>query len=166
MKRTGATPLRRNGTGSGTMAMAIAAIGGAFAITGFDEVINFFAPTLGDEIRIVLKFGAGFGAITIGRKWLGSWANTIGGAFFLAGALDAAKSYVVPMIRGLLYPPKPKPRQLTEPDGSNLGYAMMDENGTETLYLNDYDQPQPEIIDVEAYEGARYDPLVQDGVYA
>jgi hypothetical protein len=121
---------------------AIMAIGGAFVLLGFNELVARFAPSVSQTIRIVGKAAAGWAVGRYGRKYLGSWATVVQGALWLTAASEALQVWVVPQLpAGWItngQPPVVSQQQIQNPNTGQLGtrYNLADGNSIDVYEGN------------------------------
>ena len=115
----------RNSAMSSLFGSALAALGGAAIITGFDVMVNQYAPTVSSGLRTGVKGVLGVGFKMWGKKIpvVGSYSDAIGNAFLLATGLDVLGNVVVPYVMNWLSPVA-APVAIKDPATGQLGVQV------------------------------------------
>lgn len=130
-------PYTRNTATTQLFGSALAALGGAAIITGFDFVVNQYAPQISGTIRTVVKAGAGVGFLLFGKKIpvIGAYSQPIGAAFMLAAGLDVFGNVVIPQLVAWLSPASAPKEVITEKGELGMQYQLP--NGDQLVVVNE-----------------------------
>lgn len=142
---------KRNPTGNAFVNVMIAAFGGALAITGFDYLVEYFAPTVSGTIKTGAKFVAGWTIGNYGRRIpiIGAYSGIISNTLYIFGFADLITDHLMPAVRPYL--PGAAPRLIAQPK------AVQDPTTGELGWLHELDDgSQYFMVDANAGQDSTY----------